>query len=266
MPSLLEVLEAPSPAIEDVALAIAQDEYPGLSWGRYRGVLDAIAEPLAGRARGRLLDDVNIFTDHVYRTHGFRGNNDHYYDPRNSYLNEVLERRVGIPITLAVVLMAVGHRVGLLVEGIGFPGHFLVRVGGPEGCYVDPFNEGQVLEKADLRDLARRFMPGDETVAAAELEPVAALPMAVRMLFNLQQIYEKRGDHARALVVCDRLVDLTGEPFHRRDRGIHALALGAHRVAAADLEAYLDQRPEASDAARIRDLLDKAATPATKPN
>jgi regulator of sirC expression with transglutaminase-like and TPR domain len=169
----------------------------------------------------------------------------------------VLERRTGIPITLAVVLISLGRRLGFTIEGVGFPGHFLVRAGGEGGSYLDPFHEGKLLGRPDLEKLAERVL-GDARLAHSQLEPVTARVMAVRMLFNLQQIYERRGDHARALLVCDRLVDVADAPFHRRDRGIHAFALGSHEVAQQDFEAYLETQSDADDAARILALLDKS--------
>jgi regulator of sirC expression with transglutaminase-like and TPR domain len=255
MSPVLQALAQSSPRIEEVALAIAQDEYPGLAHARYHALLDELAGGLGPLAPAPGPERLARFTEHVYGRLGFHGNADDYYDPKNSYLNEVLERRSGIPITLAVVLMAIGRRVGLVVEGIGFPGHFLVRI---EGLLVDPFNEGQIVEHHDLMKLARRFGGDDATVGPAELEAVGPRTMAVRMLFNLQQIYERRGDHARALVVCDRLVDLTGAPYHQRDRGMHALALGAAQAARPDLEAYLSACPKATDGDKVRSLLEKA--------
>jgi regulator of sirC expression with transglutaminase-like and TPR domain len=259
MTALAEAITCYPPIIEDVALAIADDAYPNLSRMRYHGMLDEIAQPLfepmrvltdvdakLGRLRERLSDDL-----------GFTGNRDDYYDPRNSFINEVLERRTGIPITLAVVWMAVGRRVGFPVEGIGFPGHFLVRAGGERGRYVDVFNDGQVLDDRDLERLGARFRLPDARKAAA-LEPVSARDMAERMLFNLRAIYGSRGDHARAMLVCDRLFDLTADKIHRRDRGLHALELGAHEAALRDFEAYLAAHPDASDAADIRRLLEGA--------
>jgi regulator of sirC expression with transglutaminase-like and TPR domain len=253
---LLAALEADPPLIEEVAFAIAEDEYPALSRERYRTLLDELAD--SARTAMAVGDEslrLQRFLDHVYGPLGFRGNEDDYYDPKNSYLNEVLERRTGIPITLAVVLMALGRRVGLRIEGIAFPGHFLARAGGD--TYLDPFHKGRILERTDLEALAERFL-GNPRLTAGQLEPVEVRVIAVRMLYNLQQIYERRGDHARALVVCDRLVDVADAPFHRRDRGIHALALGAHEAAQRDLEAYLATHADATDATRIRQLLGKA--------
>lgn len=265
MSSLLEVLEAGAPPIEEVALAIAADAYPHLEAARYVRLLDELAAPLGpllAAARSERQRRA-IFTDYVYGTLGFHGNTGDYYDPRNSYLNDVIDRRTGIPITLAVVLMALGRRAGLRVEGVGFPGHFLARVGGPDGELLDPFSDGNVVEPAELAQIAGRLF--DARALASVLEPVDCRAMAVRMLFNLQHIHERRGDHAQALVVCDRLVDLAGAPFHRRDRGLHALALGAITAAIADLEAYLASHPEADDRDRIAVVLEGARARAAGP-
>lgn len=259
MSSVSKLIEAPA-AIEAVALAIAADAYPGLRTRAYLAQLDEMAAPLAERLEG--LDEegrVEAFAAYVYDELGFHGNTDDYYDPRNSYLNEVLERRTGIPISLAVVLIALGRRVGLTVEGVGFPGHFIVRVGGDEGCFLDPFTEGQVLEREDLLEIARRALGEHRDLAPEQLEPVDTRSMAVRMLFNLQNIYERRGDHARALVVCDRLCEVSDAPFHLRDRGVHALALGAVAAAVEDLESYLEHAPDAADHDRIEELLARAS-------
>jgi len=260
MSSVSEVIGAPAAAIEAVALAIAEDAYPKLRSRRYLSRLDEMAAPLASRLDGLgAAERIEAFTDYVYEELGFHGNTDDYYDPRNSYLNEVIDRRTGIPITLAVVLMALGRRVGLRVEGVGFPGHFIVRVGGEEGVYLDPFSEGQILEREDLLRLARRVLGEHGELAPEQLEPVEPRAMAIRILYNLQKIFERRGDHARALVVCDRLCDLTDVPFHQRDRGMHALALGATAAGVDDLEGYLERAPEAPDRDRIEELLAKAS-------
>jgi regulator of sirC expression with transglutaminase-like and TPR domain len=260
---LVEALAGDSPLIEEVAFAIASDAYPRLDLAHYREQLDAFAKPLAERlARAQTLRArIDAFNERLYGVLGFRGNDQSYYDPRNSYLNEVIDRRTGIPITLSVVAMALGRRAGLKVEGIGFPGHFLIRIGGARGAYADPFNRGKALPKEELLALANRFAPEDahsKRTLTHLLRPVDCRQMAIRMLSNLQQIYETGGDHARALVVCDRLVDIGGAPHHRRDRGIHALALGAARAAQADLSAYLSQTPDAHDAAQVKEQLDRA--------
>jgi regulator of sirC expression with transglutaminase-like and TPR domain len=251
----------PEPPVDHAALVLARDAYPTVSVAHELRVFDTFAAPLA-RALGErppLPHQATALRDHVYDHLGFAGDGEHYYDPRNSYLNEVVARRRGIPITLAVVLIAVGTRAGLDVQGVGFPGHFLVRLGGQGGLYLDPFNYARVLSRSDLLELARPVQgPGAREVAPEHLAPVSARALIVRMLNNLKGIYSTRRDHARALVVCDRLVDLAGGVEQRRDRGIHAVAMGAFGGATADLEAYLNERPGAADVAQVRALLERA--------
>jgi regulator of sirC expression with transglutaminase-like and TPR domain len=191
---------------------------------------------------------------------GFRGSDD-YDDPRSNYLNDVIERRTGSPVAMAVVLMALGRRAGVDVQGVAFPGHFLVRV---EGHYADPFEGGAPLERERLLSLARESLDNPEDAASC-LEPVGPRAIGVRLLLNLQRIHALRGDHARSLVVCDRLFELTRAPIHRVERGTHALALGASRAAISDLEAYLVAEPEGDGAKRAREALARAKLLAAPP-
>lgn len=257
MSALVEAITCYPPIIEDVALAIADDAYPNLSRMRFHGMLADIAQPLFEPMRQIRDADTRLerLRAHLCDDLGFRGNQEDYYDPRNSYLNDVLERRKGIPITLGVVWMAVGRRVGLNVEGIGFPGHFMVRVGGSAGRYIDVFNEGRTLDKRQLLKLGERYTGRSGAAAAMHLAPVGAREIAERMLLNLREIFSSRGDHARAMLVCDRLFDITADAAHQRDRGLHALELGAREAALGDFEAYLAAFPDAIDADRIRSLL-----------
>lgn len=246
--------------VEHAAVLIAADAKPMLDVAACLRVFDDLAAPLAARLRGSedLETQARALAEHVYGELGFRGNADDYYDPQNSYIDRVIARRVGIPITLAVVLVAIGRRAGIVVEGIGFPGHFLARVGGQTGVLIDPFEGGRILDADALEVVARRFLGDPSRLRDEHLQPVGALPMTVRMLMNLKHAHERRGDHAQALLVCDRLVDLTGRPEARRDRGLHALALGSARAAADDLEAYLEARPTARDVPKLRATLDEA--------
>jgi regulator of sirC expression with transglutaminase-like and TPR domain len=252
MPNVVDVLNAAQPDIEDVALAIASDAYPALSSKGYRRKLDEMASPIVSRLA--MCDDeakLAGLTEHMYTTLGFRGNEEDYYDPRNSYLNDVIDRQRGIPITLSVIFMALSRRIGLAAEGIGFPGHFIVQVGGAQGPFVDAFDKGHVLPRSHLEGRLAEIMPEGEGLVERQLEAVGSRVMAVRMLFNLQKIYERRGDHARAMVICDRLVDITDAAFHRRDRGRHAMALGAWNTAIEDFSAYLDSTTQPPDHEQI---------------
>lgn len=258
-------LHGDDPPIERAALVLARDAYPQLDVDAYLARLDAMAAPLAPRlsaARNTNAQAAALGT-YVYDELGFHGDEETYYDPRNSYLNEVLDRKVGIPISLAVVLIALGTRAGITVEGVGFPGHFLVRLGGEGGVYLDPFFHARILSRDNLERLARRAAGDAVRLQPEHLAPVSARAMVARMLTNLKAIYESRHEHSRAMVVCDRLVDLTSSPEIRRDRGMHAIALGATAAAVADLQAYLEARPEAADVEQVRQSLDKARTQRT---
>lgn len=264
--TLAELFHAsPEPPIERVALAIASDLKPRLD---PRPTLEALDE--MGAALGRLVAraertaaHAEMLSGYLYDEVGFKGEGADYRDPRCSDLSEVVARKTGLPITLAVVLMAVGRRAGLRVEGVSFPGHFLVRLGGPEGLYLDPFDDARVLDRADLEALGRRVLGPGGTLHPEHLSPVGSRAIAARMLANLKNLFERRSDHARALVACDRLVDLTASPEVIRDRGVHALALGALGVARDDLARYLRERPDAPDASTIESALRRASTAAS---
>lgn len=193
----------------------------------------------------------------VYREGGFRGNREDYYAPLNSLLADAVVARTGLPITLAVVLIAIGRRVGISVEGIGFPGHFLARVGGEDGVLVDPFNQGHILSKLELDAMATRFLGDPSLLGPHHLAPVDDEAIIVRMLINLQHAYRKRGSFARAMLVSDKLVEVTGSPEHIRDRGLLAIALGSYEIAEGDLSAYLEARPSAKDVPTIAVALEE---------
>ncbi len=260
MSALSALIDDPETPVERVACAIAADFYADLAWPALDAALDALAEPLRARMQ-RLTDPrqrASALTAHCYSTLGFRGDEERYYDPQNSFIHRVIERRRGIPITLAVVLIAVGARVGVRVEGVGFPGHFLGRIGGDDGVLVDPFNRGQTLDAAALERLIRRSLGPRASVTPQHLVAVDNRAIATRMLTNLDAIYSSRGEHAHAMLVCDRLFELDGRPERVRDRGLHALALGANESAASDLRRYVELAPNASDAPRIQAAIERA--------
>lgn len=255
--SLIELFDTPDPPVDRALLVLAQDAYPQLLVHDYLTMLDEMARLLEARvATARdVATQASILGTYIYNELGFRGDEQTYYDPRNSYLNEVLERRLGIPISLAAVLIAVGTRAGLTIEGVGFPGHFLVRLGGQGGIYLDPFSQARIVSKEMLETLCHRALGPSAVLTPEHLAPVGTRAMVVRTLSNLKAIYGSQRDYARALLVCDRLVDLTSLPEQRRDRGLYAVALGAFAAAAADLNAYLTARPRAADAEQVRTTL-----------
>ena len=257
---MARLLRTHEPPLDRAALLVARDARPELDIEAYLARLDAMAEPVAQALRSAPSPaaQAEILAARLGRDLGLAGNTEVYYDARNSYLDQVIDRRLGIPISLAAVWIAVGRRAGVTVDGVGFPGHFLARVGGPEGVYVDAFAGGRVLAKADLAALARQFLGTSGSVRPDHLAPVPTRAIIVRMLLNLKLIHEQRRDHASALVACDRLVDLVGSAEQRRDRGLHALALGAVEAADADLRAYLAARAGAPDVAAIEATLARA--------
>lgn len=253
----------PDPPVELAALLLAKDFAPDLDVPAALAELDALAAPLAARVqRAETSRDLAAaLGTWLFDELGFRGNEDDYYDPRNSYLHEVIRSRAGIPISLTVVMIAVGRRAGVAVEGVGLPGHFLARVVGRsvgDSTLVDPFFRGREVTPTLAAELARRALGEAARIRPEHLLPVGARAMTVRMLSNLKGVHEGRGDHAHALVVCDRLVDLTGAPEARRDRARHLLAMNASQAAVEDLEAWLLARPDAPDAAEVRATVARA--------
>jgi len=193
---------------------------------------------------------------------GFRGNTENYYDPRNSYLNEVIDRRTGIPISLAVLYLELGRRIGLPLEGVSFPGHFLVRLRLRGGVLVlDPFCGGAPQSEDELRGRLLRVIPPGSTggVPPAELpldqflEPASKRQILSRLLRNLKGIYREAGPPERLLDVLNRILAVTPEAnAELRDRGLAYQRLECHRAALKDLSDYLEREPDAPDFYEIR--------------
>ncbi|MBC7174238.1 MAG: tetratricopeptide repeat protein, partial [Polyangiaceae bacterium] len=253
---LLALLRTDDPPVELAALLIAHDARRSLDVEAELRALDELAAPLRGLgASARDAGEAaRALAAHLHGVLGFHGNREDYYDPRNSYLDQAIARRTGIPITLSVIYLAVARRAGVPMDGVGFPGRFFVRVGGPNGVYQDPFDAGRVLDAARLEALGRSFL-GDRPIDASHLAVADSRAIATRILVNLQLAHARRGDHPAALLVCDRLVELTGDPARRRDRGLHALAMRSFEGAVEDLESYLRERPTAEDRPRVEAAL-----------
>lgn len=229
--------------LAEASLLVACEEYPELDVPAYLGRLDELAVDLKqrvapGNGPEAVVGELNGL---LFERLGFRGNDDDYYDPRNSYLNEVLDRRTGIPITLSMVYIEVGRRAGFEVHGVGLPGHFLVRVEGERyDLLVDAFNRGALMSVDDCRRRLDRIFGGKLRFESTMLGPCRRRDMLARMLRNLKVIHIKAGDVARALGVVDLLVRL--EPEDRdevKDRGLLYAALDCYGLALRDLEEYL---------------------------
>jgi len=239
------------------ALLIAKDEFPSLDIAHEKHRIDEIAAPLGRLEDLDAADQASLLAERLFGDCGFRGNADDYYDPRNSCLNDVLDRQLGIPITLSVLIMEVGRRVGLEIQGIGLPGHFCVgaRVG-DELVLLDPFGGGRRLERDEAEAIASRAVGRQVELTDAHFVPTTKAQIVVRMLRNLQGIYARREDWAQALAVIDRLLLVeTDAPMHVRDRGTVLVKLGELHRGASEWERYLTRYPQARDAAAFKEEL-----------
>lgn len=252
---------AESGAVDDLAtgaLLMAAEEYPGLDVSACLATIDELAEGARSALarlrspRRRLEALAGYFSD----TLGFRGNEQDYYDPRNSFLNEVLERRVGIPISLSVLFMELGRRVGVPMVGIAFPAHFLVRHAVDPELFVDAFNRGRLLSAAELEAFLRDLTAGRIRFEPGFVEPVGPRQIVRRMLMNLAGLYRTRGETVKALEAVDRIVILDPQnPEVYRDRAMMYLELEAFPFAAADLERFRDRTKEPEERRVIEQLL-----------
>jgi regulator of sirC expression with transglutaminase-like and TPR domain len=258
--ALEALLRLPDEAIDlgQAALLIARQEYPDLQVDRYLTLLDEMGDAVRSRLRGgegpvTRIAHLNRF---LFDDLGFRGNLDQFYDPRNSFLNDVLDRRVGIPISLSAVYLEVGRRCGWPLAGVSFPGHFLVRYAGPEAevdILVDPYNRGAILTRDDCRQRLEEKFGGRVAFRDEFLRRARNREILERMLGNLRSIYEKEFDFHRALRVQHSLLALRpGAPAYLRDRGLFHSRIALLAEAASDFEAYLAAMPQAPDGDAIR--------------
>jgi regulator of sirC expression with transglutaminase-like and TPR domain len=245
-------------SLAEACLLIAEDQYPGLDIAACVAKLDAMAATVRGRLAADALAEQKVaaLNWHLFGELRFCGNADAYYDPRNSYLNEVLERRTGIPITLSIVYLEVGRRLGLQVQGVSFPGHFLVKLRLKRGqLLLDPFTGGEPCSESELRTRLDQALPSDRRGKLdldRYLEPAAPREIVARVLRNLKGIYLKRGAFDRALAVMHRMLLVVPESAEElRDRGLVHAELECFRPALADLQNYLRRRPDAADASDI---------------
>jgi regulator of sirC expression with transglutaminase-like and TPR domain len=261
--------DAHFPLLEAVA-SLAQDEYADLDVQQVLGDVDQ----LLARVRRRLASDapaiqrLRVLSQFFYRDMGFGGNVNNYYDPDNSHLNVVLKTRRGIPISLAVVWLELAQGLDLDACGVGFPGHFMMKVALPEGqVVVDPFN-GQSLSREELLERLEPYQRSRGLVGEFEvplglyLQPCPPRDIVARMLRNLKEIHRTAEDWGRLLAVQERLVTLLPDVAEeRRDRGLVLAELGRTAEATADLRAYVTQTPDALDGRAVRERLAELSRP-----
>lgn len=241
------------------SLLVAKEEYPQLPVDLYLARLDQIAEEVKDRlsCENAPLVVLNEVIETLYVRRSLKGNRESYYDPRNSFLNDVLDRGLGIPLTLGVVLLEVGWRLDLPLEGVNFPGRFLVRYRGDHlSLLIDPFDGGKIRFEDQAQELLDQVYGGVVRLQDDFLRGSNKREMLTRMLTNLKSVYVKVGDHPRALAAVERLLMITPTaPAESRSRGVLLARLGRHEEAATQLEAYLRVAPAASDAGRVKAML-----------
>jgi regulator of sirC expression with transglutaminase-like and TPR domain len=263
----VEAVSKPEPEIDlaRAALCIAAEEYPQLVAEPYLRRLDELAERVRDRqwdatAPVFLLQEVSRV---LFEEEGFRGNEEHYFDPRNSFLNDVLDRRVGIPITLSIVYLEVGWRLGLPLYGVNFPGHFLVGYQGEAlRLLIDPFHAGMIRFEDEAQHLLDHIYGGAVRLREEFLRVADRRDILVRVLENLKGTHLNARDDVRALAALERiLVLLPDSPEHLRDTGIVLTRLGRVADARRALEHYLELAPDAADRVRVGLLLDQLEEP-----
>ena len=246
----------------DTALLIARDEYPSLDPAPYAEALRVWAADLGPRLgdAAELPATLTTINRYLFDELGFAGNDQQYDDPRNSYLNEVFDRKLGIPISLAVVQIELMRRLGLPLDGVSFPGHFLVRLPVDDGILVmDPFNKGRPVSAEELRERASPHLGGhapDDVQLIEILAPATHRMILARMLRNLNGLYLERADWERVARTSDRLIRLTPEAAEAwRDRGLAYRELGYAHGAREDLARYLQMQPGSADEDAVRTAL-----------
>jgi len=244
--------------LDEAALLIAAEEYPRLEVDAYLEKLDHFADQARERATDArdTTDVISALNATLFERVGFRGNRENYFDPRNSFLNEVIDRRTGIPITLTVVYIEVARRIGFAVKGVGMPLHFIAKHESEDGdIFIDPFNEGRVLGAAACAELVAGLSKGKLELQPAHLASVTRKQTLTRMLSNLLGIYSA-SDHRRALAAIERILLINpNSPPHVRDRGLLLAAVGDSASAIKELERYLKLVSNAPDSNTIREQL-----------
>lgn len=265
-PSLVEFAELvsrPDGRIDlgRAALSIARWPYPDLDAEAYLERLDGLARAVDGTRRSTdELGRLHRLREYLFVEQGFAGNREEYYDPRNSFFNDVLDRRRGIPITLSLVLMEVGKRLGLAIEGIGLPGHFIAgaRLGDSQ-ILLDPFNGGALLTPEDCEQLVGTVLGREVTLSADHYVAISSRQFLTRMLTNLKGAYWRREQWESVVGAIDRLLALNPKAVTEwRDRGVAWSNLGEVRRGLGDWERYLTECPDAEDHEVVRGHLRRA--------
>ena len=252
-----EIVERPEDDINvaKVALVIAADEYPDLDVARYLAHLDEVAEQARRHVHSEMSprDKIAALNEYLFGELGFRSNRDTYYDPRNSYLNDVLDRRLGIPITLSIVYLEIGWRLGFPLGGVAMPGHFIVKWKTDDlVILIDVFDEGHIIGQFSLPQ------PADVQARLSWIQSATAQQILTRLLSNLRAIFVQNENFARALLVAEKMAILqSNAPEVLREAALLAYRQKSYRRAAYFLEEYLHKFPSARGADQMRTYLNE---------
>jgi regulator of sirC expression with transglutaminase-like and TPR domain len=247
--------------LDRAALLIAAEEYPRLEVESCLDQLDSFAE--MARARIAAADDplarIMRLGHLLFDELEFRGNVENYFDARNSFLNDVIDRRTGIPITLSVLYLEIARRIGLKLSGVGMPGHFLVKYADDEQeILIDPFNGGRLLSEEKCREMIEELYGGKVKFHPAFLYAVTKRQILARMLQNLKGIYARAGDHHKTLAAIERAMLINPEAAQEiRDRGLVYFGMERYAMALSSLEEYLRRAPQAADAKEIKERINQ---------
>jgi regulator of sirC expression with transglutaminase-like and TPR domain len=249
--------------LERAAFYMAQETYPDLDVEEYVALLDTMADEVRDRlpVEDYPLRTLKVLNDYLYQDLGFKGNQTEYYDPRNSFLNEVIDRRTGIPITMALVYLSLAQRIAFPMEGIALPGHFLIRPMQSEmAIFVDAFNQGEILFEQDCEALLHKMFGDRIAMREQFLAPATNRQFLARMLTNLKATYASSADVEGVLAAVERILILYPDaPIELRDRGIILFRLNRWVEARQDLEQYLAIMPQADDRFHVQHVLEHMA-------
>lgn len=258
----LELTQRPEPLLDliETSLVIALEEYPALDIDGYLRRVDGWSDAIRERVEGsrdieRIVEEINRL---LFEEEGFHGEAGNYYDPRNTFLNEVLDRHAGLPLALSIVYLEISRRLGIDMSGVALPGRFLVKVCGEWGTFfIDPFDEGRVLTTAECQKIMDEVYGGGVRLREHHLRSSTRREIVGRVLAHLKSIYLSSNDLSRAIGSVDRLLILDEkDSFELRDRGLVSMRLHRYDEAVEFLERYLVATPHADDRSRIREQIE----------
>jgi len=256
-----ELVTLPDGAVPlaEAALLLACEEYPQLEISPYLDRLDEIADFVRPKLYTGMspLDTIEALNEVLFGIVGFRGNTENYNDPRNSFFNDVLERRMGIPITLSAVYLEVARRISFPIFGVGMPGHFLVKYGDrTQEFFLDPFNGGQILTREDCERRFSEMFGNEQEFTERMLDVVSPRQMLFRMVNNLKTIYLKAHAYEKSLAMVDMMLLADPEAIEQyRDRGILKVQLRRFNAAVQDFEQYVKGAPHSKDRPQVEEHL-----------